>query len=89
MPRTLQSRTAENLTLAEAVELLHYGACCNKCQEVRRIDLQALMNRFGADFLVERIRPHLICKKCGNRAIIVTTLWRSASTSDRMTEHWK
>jgi hypothetical protein len=51
------SKTAEQLTLAEAVELIVYGASCNRCHETRRIDLAKLRDRLGPRFLVGDIRP--------------------------------
>lgn len=84
-----QWKAAEQLTLAEAVALIEYGACCNPCRETRRVDLAQLVQRFGPDFLVGDIRPRLRCSKCGNRQIISVTLWKEATTTHRMMEHWK
>jgi hypothetical protein len=79
----------ENLTLAEAVEQIVYGANCTVCHEVRRIDLQAMLQKLGADFRLGDLRPRLRCAKCGSKKVIVTTLWKSSSTTERMTAHWR
>jgi hypothetical protein len=71
------SKTSEHLTLAEAVELIVYGASCNRCHETRRIDLAQLRDRLGPRVLVGQIRRRLRCSKCGNRRIIVVTLCRA------------
>ncbi len=64
------SKTAEQLTLAEAVELIVYGASCNRCHETRSVDLTQLRDRLGPHFLVgERSRPGLFCTRlhiCGD-----------------------
>jgi hypothetical protein len=83
------SKTAERPTLAEAVELIVYGASCNRCHETRRVDLAQLRDRLGPQVLVGDIRPRLRCATCGNRKIIVVTLWQSASSTSSMTAHWK
>lgn len=83
------TKSAEQLTLAEAVELIAYGASCNRCHETRRIDLAQLRDRLGPEFPVDDVRPRLRCSKCGNRRIITVTLWLSASSTDAMSAHWK
>jgi hypothetical protein len=83
------SKPVDQLTLAEAVELIVYGASCNRCHETRRIDLAQLRDRLGPGFLVDDIRPRLRCAKCGNRRIIVVTLWLAATSTERMSAHWK
>lgn len=83
------SKTAEQLTLAEAIELIEYGASCNTCHETRRVDLAQLRDRLGPTFMVGDIRQRLRCAKCGNRRIIVVTLWQSASSTSSMSAHWK
>lgn len=83
------SKNAVELTLAEAVDQIDYGACCNRCRETHRIDLAQLLARFGPHFTVDEIRPRLICTKCDTREIIVVTLWKSASSTEQMTAHWK
>jgi hypothetical protein len=83
------SRTSERLALAEAVELIAYGASCNRCHETRRVDLARLRDRLGPSVLVGDIRPRLRCSKCGNRHIICVTLWLSASSTSSLSAHWK
>jgi hypothetical protein len=83
------AKTAEQLTLAEAVERIEYGANCDRCHETRRVDLARLRDRLGPDFLVGDLRPRLRCAKCGKRQVIVVTLWKAASSTDRLTQHWK
>jgi hypothetical protein len=83
------SKLAEQLTLAEAVELIAYGASCNRCHEMRRIDLAKVRDRLGPQFLVGDIRSRLRCSKCGNRNIIIVTLWQSASSTSSMSAHRK
>lgn len=83
------SKTAEQLTLAEAVELIAYGASCNRCHETRRVDLAKLRDRLGPHIRVGDIRARLRCSTCGNRKIIVVTLWQSASSTSSMSAHWK
>ena len=82
-------KAAHDLTLAEAVDQIYFGASCNACHEVRRVDLHKLLERFGPDFLVKDINKHLRCSKCGRRGDPVTTLWKSATTTERMMGHWK
>lgn len=83
------SKTAEQLTLAEAVELIDYGASCNRCRETRRVDLAKLRDNLGARVLIGDVRPRLRCSKCGNRRVIVVTLWKDATATERLSEHWK
>jgi hypothetical protein len=85
----MSERTAEELTLALAAELIYYGANCRACKETRSIDLAALAEKLGGDFLVRDVRPRLRCGKCGARSVIVTTLWKDASSSERLKQHWK
>ena len=82
------TKTAEQLTLGEAVELIVYDASCNRCHETRRVDLAQLCERLGPRILVGDIRPRLRCSKCGSRNIIVVTLWRSASSTPSLMAHW-
>jgi hypothetical protein len=83
------AKSAEQLTLAEAVELIAYGASCNRCQETRRVDLARLRDRLGPRFLVGDIRPRLRCSKCGTRKVIAVTLWTSATSTAAISAHWK
>jgi hypothetical protein len=82
-------KTAEQLTLAEAVELIVYGASCDRCHETRRVDLAKLRDRLGPQFPVCDIRLRLRCSKCGTRKVIVVTLWQSASSTASLMAHWK
>jgi hypothetical protein len=82
-------RPAEQLTLAEASDLIHYGASCNRCHETRRIDLAKLAERLGPHFMVGDIRRRLRCSKCGTRKVIIVTLWKSSTSSEAMMAHWK
>jgi len=81
-------KSADDLTLAEAVDLIVYGANCRACKETRQIDLHQLLERFGPDFIVYKILPKLRCTKCGSRQIICVTLWKEAATTERLMEHW-
>lgn len=76
------------LTLAEAVELIHYGAGCEPCTETRRVDLRKLLEQLGPDVLVRDVRSRLKCAKCGSRRVIVTTLWQNATSSESVMESW-
>lgn len=78
-----------DMTLAEAVQVLYYGASCNTCRETRRIDLQAMLERLGPDFLVDDLRPRLRCARCGRKDVISVMLWKDATATERMMEHWK
>jgi hypothetical protein len=82
-------KTAEQLTLAEAVEQIYYGACCNTCRATRRIDLAKILERLGPRFLIRDVRAQLRCQTCGSRKVVITTLWKESSMSDRMIEQWK
>ena len=82
------SSTAD-LSLAEAEQQLYYGAECAKCHEVRRVDLKAAMAKLGEDYPLGRLKAHIRCAKCGSKADIVVTLWKSAMTSTRLMENWK
>lgn len=79
---------ADDLTLREAIEKLYYGAECKPCGEVRYVNLLRAAARCGLDMKVRELRPRLRCSKCGNKAVIVTTLWRSASTSEQAMRRW-
>lgn len=81
------SKTVHELTLADAVELIVYGASCNRCHETRRIDLVQLRDRLGPQFLLDDIRPRLRCSKCGTRKVITVTLWTSATSTATMSAH--
>jgi len=83
------SKSAEQLTLAEAVELIVYDANCKRCHVTRRIDLAQLRDQLGQEFLVGDVRPRLRGSKCGSRDVIVVTLWQSASSTASITSHWK
>lgn len=83
------SKTAEQLTLAEAVDLIEFGASCNTCNETRRIDLARLRDQLGPHVLVGEIRPRLRCRKCGTRRVISVTLWKESSMTQRMIERWR
>jgi len=81
--------TAEELTLAVAAKLIYYGANCRTCKETREIDLAKMAERLGPDFLVGKLRPLLRCSTCGGKNIIVATLWKDATSSERLKAHWK
>jgi len=83
------TKTSEQLTLDEAIQLIVYGASCSVCLETRRIDLARLRDRLGADFLVGDIRRRLRCTKCGTRKVISVTLWTSATSTAATSAHWK
>lgn len=82
------SRPALSHTLGEAVHALIYLVECTKCKHRSRVDLAALEGLYGPDFPVERIRSMLQCSKCGRKQTIITTLWRSATTTDAMMQRW-
>jgi hypothetical protein len=84
------TKPAHELTLAEAVNQIYFGASCDDCKKgVRRIDLAQLVERLGPDIIVKDIRQRLRCAKCGGRNVIISTLWKDNSMSERMIEHWK
>jgi hypothetical protein len=85
----MTNRLAEQLTIAEGRELIYYGASCNRCHETRRVDLAQLAERLGPQFTVGHIRQRLRCAKCGNRRVIIVTLWKDATSSASMMAHWK
>ena len=85
----MSGKPAHQLTLAEAADLIVYGASCNRCHETRRVDLAQLRDRLGAHFRVGDVRLRLRCSKCGNRKVIAVTLWQSASSTSSMSSHWK
>jgi hypothetical protein len=62
-PMLSSSKSAEQLTLAEAVELIVYGASCSQCQETRRVDLAQLRDRLGSGVLLGEIRPRFRCAR--------------------------
>lgn len=88
-PVLSSSKSAEQLTLVEAIDLIVYGANCDRCHETRRVDLAQLRDKLGPRFLVGDIRARLRCTKCGNRKVIVVTLWRSSTSTESMSAHWK
>ena len=63
----MTDKPAYLLTLAEAADLIYYGASCATCRETRRIDLAKLRDRLEPDVLVRDIRTRLRCTKCGAR----------------------
>jgi hypothetical protein len=75
------SKAAHELSLAEAAELIEYGASCDRCHETRRIDLHALVQRLGPDYPSNDIRRRLRCSKCGKRGVIIVTLWKSSGST--------
>ena len=83
------AKTAEQLTLAEAVDQIEYGASCDRCHETRRIDLVRLRDQLGSQFLVGDIRRRLRCSKCGKRNVIVVNLWKVATSTPSLMAHWK
>jgi hypothetical protein len=78
---------ANDLTIAQAIKLLAYGASCEDCHEIRYVDLAALP--LPPDTRVGDIRQHLRCATCGGKNIITTKLWRSATTTEAMVAKWK
>lgn len=58
------------LKLGEAAEGWMSTAHCRQCKHTREIDLQALVERLGADFPVRGIRQRLRCQ-CGARDPII------------------
>lgn len=86
---SMPSKPAHDLTLAEAVDHIYYGASCETCRSVRRIDLNRMLAEMGPDALVRDIRPRLACAKCGGKEIISVTLWKAATTSHLLMADWK
>ena len=87
--RLSSSKATHELTLDEAIDLIAYGAHCDRCHETRRIDLAKLRERLGSQVRVGEIRPRLQCAKCGYRRIVVVTLWLSASSTPSLSADWK
>jgi len=69
------------VNLLEANEQLYYIASCDPCKRAVEIDLAAMIQRFGWDYDLDKLRPHLRCTRCGRRRIIITTLWKQATTT--------
>jgi len=57
------------MTLCEFVEKYAYVAECPRCMHSKHIEMQPLIEKFGADFPVVYVRPKLVCE-CGNRAVL-------------------
>jgi hypothetical protein len=88
-PRVI-AKPAHLLTLAEAVDQIYFGASCEDCKRgVRRIDLAHLLRLLEPRILVQDIRTRLRCSECGGKNVIISTLWKDNSMSERMIEHWK
>jgi hypothetical protein len=82
-------KVAEDLTLAEAVDQIYYGASCENCKETRQVDLQKLIDRFGPAFKVRGIVKRLRCKKCSGKNVRSVTLWKESTMNARLMAHWK
>lgn len=74
-------------TLAQAVRELIYLVDC-KCGQQARIDLRALEKRYGPTYPLSKVKGKLKCSKCGGRSFIITTLWKSATTSIEAMRRW-
>jgi hypothetical protein len=74
-------------TLAEAVEKLIYLVDCN-CGQRARIDLRALEKRYGPTYPPRKVKGKLKCSQCQGRKFIITTLWKSATTSIESMRRW-
>lgn len=84
------STAPHDLTLDVAIDLIYFGASCEDCKDgVRRIDLGPLLQRLGPEVIVRDVRPRLRCSTCGGRNVIISTLWKDATTTERLMEHWK
>lgn len=76
------------MTLGQAARELIYLVSCKDCKREARIDLGAMADRFGADSPLRKVKRTLKCGGCGSKGFIITTLWKSASTSDRVMRRW-
>ena len=77
-------------SLAEALDCLDFGASCNDCKKgAHRLDAKQLLKRLRPNILVQDIRLRLRCSKGGDKNVMLTTLWKGATMSERMLEHWK
>lgn len=83
------TKPSNDLTLAEAVDQIFYGASCEDCHEVRRIDLSKLVASLGPDFLVGDVLSRLRCSVCDGRHIISVKLRKDATNTERLMERWK
>ena len=54
-------------TLSELVESFHLYGVCEPCDRMEQIDLAALVERFGADYPMQKVRAGLRCGQCGAR----------------------
>jgi len=87
-------KSADDLTLAEAVDLIYYGASCKPCMLTRRINLEEMLQQLGPDFLVRDLLPRLRCTSCDqrkekNRKVYAVTLWKDSTCAMDMMKHWK
>jgi hypothetical protein len=76
--------SAMDLTLAEAATLIAYGVQCKRCWVTVRIDLAAMAERLGPTRLVRDIGPRLRCSRCGQREVILCTLWLEQTQTAEM-----
>ena len=83
------TKPSNELTLAEAVDQIYYGASCEDCHEVRKIDLHKLLADLGPDFMVGDIMHKLKCQQCGGKNIITAKLRKDATSTERLMERWK
>ena len=55
-------------TLQDLIHAFRLYAVCEPCRRVAAVGLQALIEREGSDYPIERIRMRLKCGTCGQRS---------------------
>ena len=55
-------------TLADLLECFRLYAVCESCHRVECVDLDALTEREGGDYPLDRVRMRLFCTQCQQRS---------------------
>ncbi len=53
--------------MSDLIERFQLYAVCTDCQRMERIDIQDLIERFGADLTIDSCRRRLRCRHCAQR----------------------
>lgn len=78
--------SGHDLTLSQGAAQLAYCYQCKQCRFKERVNLTRVAADYPAETKVGDLGKLLPCGQCGGFDKIVTLLWLSASTTDRMLE---
>jgi len=77
-----------SMTLGQAAKELIYLVECKTCKRQARIDLNAMAQRLGNDNPLAWLKPKLKCSACQSSQFVITTYFKSATTSDAVMRKW-